>query len=95
MARLVAFYLLVAACQGSQSVPQTNGSGTTAGSTSSRIPPSPRRATPPPSLATTALAVGAAAPEIALTDAASAPWTLSEAEAKHARVMLVFYRGDW
>lgn len=53
------------------------------------------RTTPPPGIAARALAVGAKAPAVALTDAVGAPWTLADALAKHARVMLVFYRGDW
>lgn len=95
VARILALVLFVAACQGSRSEPQANGSAAASSSTHSRIPPNPRRATAPPSLATTALGVGATAPEIALADAAGLPWTLSGAQAKHARVMLVFYRGDW
>jgi hypothetical protein len=75
----LAVFLCLVACQGSRSVPPASGRGTAPSST----------------LATTALRVGDAAPEIALTDAAGAPWTLSDAQAKHARVMLVFYRGDW
>jgi hypothetical protein len=42
-----------------------------------------------------ALAVGALAPDVALPDASGAPWLLGDALADHARVMLVFYRGDW
>lgn len=91
----MALFLFLAACQNSRSAPPASGSGAAPTSTSSRIPPNPRRATAPASLATSALGVGAPAPEIALMDAADAPWTLSNAETKHARVMLVFYRGDW
>ena len=58
-------------------------------------PTNARRPTPPPGIESKALAVGAKAPALALVDAAGAPWQLTESLAKHARVMLVFYRGDW
>ncbi len=58
-------------------------------------PAAARRVTPPPPLAAQALAVGARAPAIALADADGKAWTLGDTLAKHARVMLVFYRGDW
>ncbi len=91
MDRLAVLVLFLAACHASPSGSQAHGSDRT----TSQIPPSARRAGPPASLATTALAVGVAAPEIALADAAGTPWTLADARAKHTRVMLVFYRGDW
>ena len=92
MSRLVAVVLALAACHGSQSA---TPSGARSTSTSAQDPASPPLTTGPRSLATTALKVGSAAPAVALTEAGGAPWTLSDAEKKHARVMLVFYRGDW
>jgi hypothetical protein len=59
-----------------------------------RRPPNPRRAEPPPSIAERALAVGARAPEVRLPSSVG-PYVLDEALYKHARVLLVFYRGDW
>ena len=58
-------------------------------------PADARRATPPPDIAAKAIAVGAQAPAITGTDHTGAPWALATELTKHARVMLVFYRGDW
>ncbi|MEZ4400058.1 MAG: hypothetical protein R3B06_08570 [Kofleriaceae bacterium] len=58
------------------------------------IPKAPRRDTPPPSLATSALAVGADAPAIDAL-ASTGRFVLADALTKHARVILVLYRGDW
>ncbi len=100
MLRLVSLFAIVAACQGSRREPATTGGSGSGGranasAATSKRPPNPRRATPPPTLASSALAVGTAAPAIALADTTGAPWTLAGAQAKYARVMLVFYRGDW
>ena len=58
-------------------------------------PVNPKRATPPPELLASALPVGAAAPSIELASSTGKPWSLAEAQTKHARTMLVFFRGDW
>jgi len=58
------------------------------------VPAASRRDTPPPAMAETALAVGAAAPVI---DAASTRgrFVLGDALTRHAWVIVVLYRGDW
>ena len=95
-------FLLFAACGSSESKQPAAGSAGSAGSGSAaaydalgKKPANARRPTPPPGIETKALAVGAKAPAVALVDAAGAPWQLTASLAKHARVMLVFYRGDW
>ena len=94
------FILALTGC-GSKSSDPTAGSGSTgSGSSYSALghkPANARRPTPPPNIAKSALAVGASAPtDLSLVEAASGkPWTLGNELTKHARVMLVFYRGDW
>jgi hypothetical protein len=92
--------LILALGCGSSSGPAGSGSaGSGSGSSYAALghkPANARRATPPANIDKSALAVGATVPAIELVEAASGkPWTLAEALAKHARVMLVFYRGDW
>jgi hypothetical protein len=99
MHRLALVLLVLAAC-GSKETPTTTGSGTGTGSAPAydalgKKPANARRPTPPPGIEASALAVGAKAPAVELVDASGAPWTLATALSKHARVMLVFYRGDW
>jgi len=93
-------FLLLAACGPSESKQPAAGSAGSAGSAATydalgKKPTNARRPTPPPGIESKALAVGAKAPALALVDAAGAPWQLTDSLAKHARVMLVFYRGDW
>jgi hypothetical protein len=105
MLRTALAFALLAACGSSETKQPAAGSagsaGSGAGSAASaydalgKKPTNARRPTPPPGIETKALAVGAAAPAVALVDASGAPWQLTDALAKHARVMLVFYRGDW
>jgi len=57
-------------------------------------PPNPMRATPPPGIASSALAVGAALPSGLLTDDAGKPVILAERVGAQPWV-LVFYRGHW
>ena len=87
---LVILACLAAACGSSGS-----GSSAPPYQPAGKAPAAAGRKTPPPAMADHALAVGAAAPAIALADDHGARWTLGDAQAKHARVMLVFYRGDW
>ncbi len=89
----LALGLALAACGSSA------GTGTGAGSAKYTPvgvkPPNAGKAVAPPQVGDHAIAAGAAAPAIALPDDAGATWTLGDALAKHARVVLVFYRGDW
>jgi hypothetical protein len=101
MRRTALAFVLLAACGSSETKQPAAGSGS-AGSGSAaaydalgKKPTNARRATPPPGIESKALAVGAKAPAVALVDAAGAPWQLTDSLAKQARVMLVFYRGDW
>jgi hypothetical protein len=89
--------LLIGACSSSPSnSPQPSGTPAPSYAPTGKIPPATaRRTTPPPAIADHAPAVGAGAPLVALADTGGGTWTLGEALAKHARVMLVFYRGDW
>lgn len=91
-------FILALGC-GSSSTIEPAASGSGSGSSFAALgnkPANARRPTPPPSIDRSALAIGATAPAVDLVDAATGtPWTLAEALAKHARVMLVFYRGDW
>jgi hypothetical protein len=86
----------------SSTTPDRAGSGsvTSSGSGSAfsalgKKPEGARRPTPPPDIEKRALAVHAPAPAIDLASSAGTRWTLADALTKHARVMLVFYRGDW
>jgi len=84
---------------GSKSSDPTAGSGSTGSGYSAlgHKPTNARRPTPPPNIDKSALAVGASAPtDLSLVEAASGkPWTLGNELAKHARVIVMFYRGDW
>jgi hypothetical protein len=94
----LALVLLLAACGSKDKVDAPPGSGSGSGSAYEALgkkPANARRATPPPGIEAAALAVGAKAPAVELVDSSGAPWTLANALTKHARVMLVFYRGDW
>jgi hypothetical protein len=93
----LALVLLLAAC-GSKETPPVTSTASGSGSAYEALgkkPANARRANPPPGIEAKALAVGAKAPAVELVDSAGAPWTLATALTKHARVMLVFYRGDW
>lgn len=58
-------------------------------------PANARRPTAPPGIEASALAVGAKAGDFVVPDTDGRPWRLGDALAKHARVMIFFYRGDW
>lgn len=98
---LLVFALL--GCSSKASDPTTGsgstGSGSGSGSAYSALghkPANARRPTAPPNIDKSALAIGAPVPAVELVDAASGkPWTLAGELSKHARVILVFYRGDW
>lgn len=97
---LLAAALVVAGCSSKKDAPPTPGpaSGSAAGSAYEALgkkPANARRPTAPPGIEARALAVGTKAPQIEVVDATGAPWRLADALGKHARVMLVFYRGDW
>lgn len=95
MRRLLLIALL-AACSSKSEPPSTQASGSgSAYQSSGKKPANARRPTAPPGIEAKALAVGAKAPPIEVKDATGAPWRLADALSKHARVMLVFYRGDW
>ena len=96
MRRLLLIALL-AACSSKSEAPSTQGtSGSgSAYQSSGKKPANARRPTAPPNIEAKALAVGTKAPDVTLRDATGAPWRLADALSKHARVMLVFYRGDW
>ncbi|MBA3498870.1 MAG: peroxiredoxin family protein [Myxococcota bacterium] len=93
-------FLLVAAllfgCSSKSEPAAQQGSGSSYQS-SGKKPANARRPTAPPNIEANALAVGAKVPDVELTssDPAGAKWRLADALTKHARVMLVFYRGDW
>jgi len=99
--RRIALLVALAACGSSESKQPAAASGSAVGSGSAKYeslgkkPANARRPTPPPGIETSALAVGVRAPVVALVDSAGSPWQLTDSLAKHARVMLVFYRGDW
>ncbi|MBA3458207.1 MAG: hypothetical protein H0T42_34315 [Deltaproteobacteria bacterium] len=100
MRRTALAFVLLAACSSSESRQPAAGSGGSAGSGSAydalgNKPTNARRPTSPPGIESKALAIGAKAPTVALVDASGAPWQLTDALTKHARVMIVFYRGDW
>ncbi len=56
--------------------------------------PNPTRPTPPEGIETRALAVGAEAPEVALSAAHGGTWSLRES-LQSGPAVLVFYRGHW
>jgi hypothetical protein len=89
-------FLLVAAllfgCSSKEAPPAKQGSSYEA---MGKKPANARRPTAPPNIEANALAVGAKAPMVELLDPTGAKWRLADALTKHARVMLVFYRGDW
>ena len=93
MRRLLLIALL-AACSSKSEAPQAQGSGSTYQS-SGKKPANARRPTAPPNIEAKALAVGTKVPDVTVKDTTGAPWRLADALSKHARVMLVFYRGDW
>ncbi len=104
MRRTALAFVLLAACGSSESKQPAAGSAGSgsAGSGSAANyealgtkPANARRPTPPPGIESKALAVGTKVPALSLLDAAGAPWQLTDSLAKQARVMLVFYRGDW
>ena len=94
-------FVILAACGPSETTQPAGGSGATgSGSAANYValgkkPTNARRPTPPPAIESKALAVGTKAPALTLVDAAGAPWKLTDSLANQARVMLVFYRGDW
>lgn len=92
-------FVLLAACGSSESKqPAAGSAGSGSAATYDALgkkPTNARRPTPPPGIESKALAVGTKAPALTLVDAAGAPWQLTDSLAKHARLMLVFYRGDW
>lgn len=93
-AAMLAF--LIGACSSSQSSsPRPSSTPAPSYAPTGKIPVAGRRTTPPPTFADHALAIGADAPLVALADTGGETWTLGAALARHARVMLVFYRGDW
>ena len=95
MRRLLLIALL-AACSSKEAPSTAPGSGSGSGyEAMGKKPANARRPTAPPNIEAKALAVGAKVPAIEVTDATGAPWRLADALGKHARVMLVFYRGDW
>jgi hypothetical protein len=94
MRRVAVVFAFLMACGAS------SGSGTGTGTGSGYAPAghkpvNARRPTPPPGIAASALAVGAEAPNLTLPSDLGRNWLLADALQKHARVMLVFYRGDW
>jgi hypothetical protein len=91
---LVAAALLFAACSSSKDASPTTGSGSGYQALGKK-PANARRPTAPPDIEAKALAVGAKAPSIEVNDATGAPWKLVDALAKHTRIIVVFYRGDW
>lgn len=100
MHRLALAFVLLAACSSSESKQPAAGSAGSAGTGSAydalgKKPANARRPTPPPGIESKAVAIGALAPAVALVDTSGAPWQLTDSLAKHKRVMLVFYRGDW
>ncbi len=107
MRRTALAFVLLAACGPSETKQPATGSGATGSGSGSgsgsaanydalgKKPTNARRPTPPPGIESKALAVGTKAPALALVDAAGAPWQLTDSLANQARVMLVFYRGDW
>ena len=87
--------LIVTGCSSKKDAPPSTGSGS-AYEAMGKKPANARRPTAPPNIEAKALAVGAKVPEtVELADPTGATWRLSDALSKHARVMLVFYRGDW
>ena len=94
MRRIALALVLLAACGPSETKQPAAGSGS-AYDALGKKPANARRPTPPPGIETKALAVGAQAPAVALVDTSGAAWQLTDSLAKHARVMVVFYRGDW
>ena len=89
-------FLLVAAllfgCSSKSEPPAQQGSSY---QSMGKKPTNARRPTAPPNIEANALAVGAKVPDVEFLDPTGAKWRLADALTKHARVMLVFYRGDW
>lgn len=99
MRRTALAFVLLAACGSSESKQPAAGSAGSGSAANYEAlgtkPANARRPTPPPGIESKALAVGTKVPALSLLDAAGAPWQLTDSLAKQARVMLVFYRGDW
>jgi hypothetical protein len=96
LALLLAFAL--AACSSKTEPAPSSSSGSGSGSGYQALgtkPANARRPTAPPNIEAKALAVGTKVPLFEVKDAAGAPWRLADALSKHAKVILVFYRGDW
>jgi hypothetical protein len=89
--------VLALGCGSSSTTEAPVGSGSVGSGYSAlgKKPDGARRPTPPPEIDKRAVIVGTNAPSVDLANAAGGRWTLANALTKHARVMLVFYRGDW
>ena len=87
--------LIVTGCASKKDEPTPAAGSGSAYEAMGKKPANARRPTAPPGIEAKALAVGAKAPAIELSDPTGATWRLADALGKHARVMLVFYRGDW
>lgn len=92
--RLLVALVLVVGCSSKEPVKAGTGSGSTYQALGKK-PANARRPTAPPNIEAKALAVGAKAPSFEVTDATGARWRLADALAKHGKLILVFYRGDW
>lgn len=96
--RLAALLLALAACSSKDAPAPASGTGSGSGSSYQALgkkPANARRPTAPPNIEAKALAVGTKAPMFEVKDSAGAPWRLADALSAHAKVILVFYRGDW
>ena len=94
--RRVLLIALLAACSSKEAPSTTQGSGSGSSyEATGKKPANARRPTAPPNIEAKALAVGMKVPDITVKDATGASWRLADALSKHARVILVFYRGDW
>ena len=93
LALLLALALL--ACSSKKEPAPSVGSAGSGYQALGKKPANARRPTAPPNIEAKALAVGAKAPLFEVKDTTGAPWRLADALSKHARVILVFYRGDW
>ena len=91
MGRFLLVAALVFGCSSKSSDPPAKQTYEATG----KKPANARRATAPPNIEANALAVGAKVPLVEFADPTGAKWRLADALTKHARVMLVFYRGDW
>jgi hypothetical protein len=87
--------LLVVACASKDPAPSTGSGSGSSYQALGKKPANARRPTAPPGIEAAALAVGAKVPSIELLDTTGATWRLTDALAKHTRVIVFFYRGDW